>query len=222
MQNLGLLVTLLPWLRRQQVGLDQRRRFFRRHYEFFNTNPYLANFVVGGLLRLEADAQASGGPSRIRTYRDVLAPTFASLGDQLFWLGLRPALLLLAILLAVAGYPLASLAVIGAFALGQLEARRRALQTGYRLGFEIVELLGRPLWRRAIAAAQRTGMLLTGVLAGIYFARVLSSGSDSGIERAVWLALGAGIPLVLRKRLPGEALLLVTVLLAWLLGGILG
>ena len=123
MQNLGLLATLLPWLRRRQAGHEQRRLFIRRHYEFFNTNPYLANFVVGGLLRLEAELMAGhrGSGRQIRTFRDTLAPTFASLGDQLFWLGLRPTLLLVAILLTLVGLPFVSIAVIGIFALIQLD-----------------------------------------------------------------------------------------------------
>ena len=225
MQNLGLLTTLLPWLRRQQAGHEQRRLFIRRHYEFFNTNPYLANYVVGGLLRLEADLSAgrSGSGQQIRTFRDTLAPTFASLGDQLFWLGLRPTLLLVAILLAAVGLPFGSVAVIGLFALVQLDLRRRALLTGYRLGFDIVELLGRPLWRRAIAATQRAGMILTGVLAGFYFARVLDpEAGPGGYGAAAWLAVGIVLPLILRKRLSGEALLLCAALLAWLMYGIVG
>jgi PTS system mannose-specific IID component len=225
LQNLGLLASLLPWLGRQRLALGPRRRFIRRHYEYFNTNPYLANFIVGGLLRLEAELAAGRGGSgeQIRRFRDTLAPTFAALGDQLFWLGLRPTVLVAATLLALAGAPYGALAVIGLFALVQLELRRRALTAGYRLGFDIVELLGHPFWHRAIGATQRAGMILTGLLAGYYFARVLDpETAAAGYGLGAWLAAGIAAPLILRKRLPGEILLAGTVLLAWLGFGIRG
>ena len=87
MQNLGLLVTLLPWLRRQPSDINRDRLFCRRYYEYFNTNPYLANLIIGGLVRLEQESLDSGvgGSAMARTFRDSLCRAFASLGDQLFW-----------------------------------------------------------------------------------------------------------------------------------------
>lgn len=225
MQNLGLLASLSPWLRRESLGLEQQRRFIRRHYEYFNTNPYLANFILGGLLRLETDLAAGRGGSgaQIRRFRDTLAPTFAALGDQLFWLGLRPTVLLAAVLLAGAGSPYGALVVVAVSALVPLELRRRALRSGYRLGFDIVELLGHPFWHRAIGATQRAGMILTGVLAGYYFARTIApEAAAAGYGDSVWLAAGIVLPLLLRKRPPGESLLVGTILLAWLGLGIRG
>ena len=52
MQNLGLLATLLGWLRGLPRDVERDSRFCRRYYDFFNTNPYLANYLIGGLLRL--------------------------------------------------------------------------------------------------------------------------------------------------------------------------
>ncbi len=71
--------------------LEQDRLFCRRYYEFFNTNPYLANFLIGGLVRLE-DERAAGPdfpPGTTGTFRQSLGRAFASLGDQLFWLGIQ-------------------------------------------------------------------------------------------------------------------------------------
>ncbi len=71
MQNLGLLVTLLPWLRRQPSDINRDRLFCRRYYEYFNTNPYLANLIIGGLVRLEQESLDSGvgGSAMARTKR---------------------------------------------------------------------------------------------------------------------------------------------------------
>ncbi len=220
MQNLGLLTTLLPWLRLQRRDLNQDRVFCRRYYEFFNTNPYLANFVIGGLVRLEDD-RARGldiPPGMSITFRDSLGRAFASLGDQLFWLGIRPALVMAICLLGLHGQMLLLMGAVAVFAVGQLILRWVSLDRGYRMGFDLVELLQHRHWHRGIAAAERAGMMLTGMTAGTYLAKVTEPGVQ-GHDGLLWLGVTAGLvlPMVIRRRLPGEVLILVALGLALLL-----
>jgi mannose/fructose/N-acetylgalactosamine-specific phosphotransferase system component IID len=213
MQNLGLLVTLVPWARRRSLEGQERRRFCRRHYDFFNTNPYLANFIIGGLLRLEG----SDGLTRqqreeqIRTFKSSLAQSCASLGDQLFWLGLQPALLLLACLLGWLLWPPAAVVLIVLFGLCQGILRWRALLVGYRLGWDIVEVVSLAAWHRAIRLSKRAGMVLAGGVAGYHLAALVAPQGGYGL---LCFAVGGGLPLVFRQRIPGEGLLLVALLLA--------
>jgi PTS system mannose-specific IID component len=212
MQNLGLLVALIPWVRRRHLGTLERRRFCRRHFDFFNTNPYLANFVLGGLLRLEEgpDPLPRYSDEQVRTFKSTLAQSFASLGDQLFWLGLQPALLLAACLLSWAVSPLLAMGLIVLFGLGELALRWRALAIGYRLGMDIVDLVAHPGWHRAIRLAKRSTLVLAGGVMGYHLASLVGPGG-SGLASFL---LGLGLPLVFRQRLPGEGLLLVALLLA--------
>jgi len=220
MQNLGLLTTMLPWARTRRRDLNEDRLFCRRYYEFFNTNPYLSTFVIGGLVRLEED-RASGQespPGMTTMFRDSLGRALASLGDQLFWLGLRPALTMAVCLLGLHDQMLAMVVAVAVFAVAQLGLRWYGLERGYQLGFDLVELLQHPNWHRSIAAAERTGMLLTGMTAGTYLAMVARPGlpGDHGL---LWfgVATGLSLPLLLRRRLPGEMLILVALVLALLL-----
>ncbi|MCB1183851.1 PTS system mannose/fructose/sorbose family transporter subunit IID [bacterium] len=229
MQNLGLLVSLLPWLRSRRRDLMSDRVFCRRYYEFFNTNPYLANFVIGGLLRLEED-RAGGAPmppGMAAKMRDSLGRAFASLGDQLFWLGIRPALTMAICLAGLAGRMGVIMGLVAAFGVGQLVLRWVSLDRGYALGFDLVDLLHHRHWHRGIAAAERVAMLLTGMTAGAYLAKVAAPGIpvDDGL---LWTGVGLGLvlPAVLRRRLPGEVLIFVAVALAlvlafavWFAGG---
>jgi len=146
MQNLGLVCALLPWLRRADLPPREARRFARRHYEYFNTNPYYANLLIGGLLRLEEDNRRMDGAllGTVRTFKDTLGRALASLGDQFFWLGLQPTLLVVASLAAAAGSLWAPLALVGVFALAQLAGRYRILVWGYDLGLEIADSLASP------------------------------------------------------------------------------
>jgi len=220
MQNLGLLWTVLTWLRRNRGDLNRDRVFCRRYYGFFNTNPYLANFLIGGLVRFEDDRVAGREvpPGMIGTFRDSVGRALASLGDQLFWLGLRPTLIMAICLAGLLGHIFFVLAVIGVFAAGQFLLRWMALRKGYDLGMDIVDLLIDPRWHAWIAWTKRTGMILTGMVAGLYLAQVSEAGvvADPGL---LWLGtgLGMGLPVVLRKRLPGELLILAALVLALIL-----
>jgi len=220
MQNLGLLSALLPFRRTQPYDLTEDRLFCRRYYGFFNTNPYFANYLIGGLIRLE-DEKAKGAqlpPGMMATYRDSLGRTFASLGDQLFWLGLRPALIMAICLMGLHGWMIGILTVVSVFAFGQLWLRWWALGRGFSLGLDIVQLLGSAHWHKAIAWMGRAAMFITGLVAGFFLARVSSVDLVAG-KSLLWagVALGLGLPLLVRKRLPGEGLIAVALGLSLLL-----
>jgi PTS system mannose-specific IID component len=217
MQNLGLVYALLPWLRRAELPSDEARRFCRRHYEYFNTNPYYANLLIGGLLRLEEENRRADGAllKTVRTFKDTLGRALASLGDQFVWLGLQPALLVVASLSAASGSHRGPLVLVGGFALVQLAWRYRILVWGYDLGLEIADRLTRPQWHRAIWTAKRSGALFTGVLAGLYTARLEHLLRAEGARTLLLgAALALGLSLAARRRWPGESLLLLMLPLA--------
>jgi PTS system mannose-specific IID component len=93
--GLGVAVALSP-LRVLWKGGEDRRRFFERHLESFNTNPALAGPLLGAVTRLEERA-AGGEPlaeERIRRVKAALEAPLAAVGDALLWSGARPATLL--------------------------------------------------------------------------------------------------------------------------------
>ena len=220
MQNLGLLVALAPWLRRRGLDREQLRRICRRYYGYFNTNPYLASFVVGGLLRLECDRlEGQEVSARLVTgFRDTLARACGSLGDQLFWLGLRPALMMLACLLAMVGRWEVILALVLSFTLVQLQLRRRALDLGFGLGCDVVDVLARPGWHRVIAWFGRGALFLTGLTAGFYLAGILDLAPVVGIVGPVTAAaVGLAIPALVRQKASGEGQFLLALLVVGVL-----
>ena len=220
MQNLGLLWNVLPWLRRRKRHVNQDRIFCRRYYGFFNTNPYLANFLIGGLVRLEEDLtrDPDADPDFIATFRDSVGRAFASLGDQLFWLGLRPTLVMLICLSGLMGQISSILYILAIFTLAQVTVRWVALGRGYELGMDIVDLLFDKRWHAWIARTKRAGMILTGMVIGVYLAQVADTGVSPG-RGMLWIGtgLGMGLPLVLRKRLPGEVMILAALILSLVL-----
>ncbi len=83
---------------------------------------------------------------------------------------------------------------------------------------DLVDVLAAPGWHRAVAIVRRSGMLLAGLLAGVYFLKLqdVAASMDAGML-VLGGAVGMGLPLVLRRRLPGEVLILAGWLLAFLL-----
>ena len=212
LQNLGLLACLAPWLAQQALERQHLRSACRRYFGFFNTNPYLSGYVIGGLLRLEHDrAQgATVSERQVSGFRDTLARACGGLGDQLVWLGLRPALMLLACLLAVLGRWELVLLVVGGFTAAQLWWRWRSLTMGFQLGAEVVDVLGRPLWHRAIAWTRRVALSLTGLLIGVYFAVILGLGETAGPGLLLGLfCAGFGLPIMVRQKAAAEVQLLL-------------
>ena len=71
-----------------------------RSAEFFNCNPNLAGLALGATTRAEYEAVPGAQIVRLRT---ALCSPLGSMGDQLFWAGLVPALVGLALIAAILG-----------------------------------------------------------------------------------------------------------------------
>lgn len=99
----GFAFTVLPALR--QLHPDDPaalRAAVGRHAEVFNSHPYLATVAVGAVARMERDGV---DPRVISRFKSALRGSLGSLGDQLVWGAWRPATLVLALLLLLAGAP---------------------------------------------------------------------------------------------------------------------
>lgn len=70
----------------------------RRSAEFFNCHPYLAGLALGATVAAEYGGESE---ERIQRLRTALCGTLGALGDHLFWAGLLPALIGLALVVAV-------------------------------------------------------------------------------------------------------------------------
>jgi PTS system mannose-specific IID component len=137
-----------------------------RSAEFFNCNPNLAGLALGATTR--AEYEGVPGPEIVRL-RTALCSPLGSMGDQLFWAGLVPALVGLTVVAVVLG---AGWWAIGGFLLAYNAIR---IWTGY--------------W------SLRTGMT-AGMRVG---AAIRSSWLPRAIEwagPAAGFALGALVPLV--------------------------
>jgi len=94
-QNLGFVYAIEPALKRVFSG-EKLKEAFLRHIEIFNTQPYMASFVIGNVIGME---EKNVEPQKIVEIKQSLACAYAAIGDRIFWARLRISVYLLTLIL---------------------------------------------------------------------------------------------------------------------------
>ncbi|HEX8245843.1 MAG TPA: PTS system mannose/fructose/sorbose family transporter subunit IID, partial [Longimicrobium sp.] len=163
----------------------------------FNAHPYLASLAAGAIARLEADGVP---PETVARFKAAVRGSLGSMGDRLVWLMWRPAcaLLMVALLLAGAGWWIAVAAFLVAYNALHLWMRAWGLDAGWREGLQVARTLREAPFERLGERAGDAGAVLSG------FSAVLAVGwgGDHGWPYAVLglASLVAGIALGPRIR----------------------
>jgi mannose PTS system EIID component len=111
-----------------------------RSAEYFNSHPYLAGLALGALVRAEYDLVPGAQISRLRA---ALTSPLGALGDQLFWTGVVPAAMGVAILGVVAGYGLPTIVLVLLLYNGvRLATGIWSLKTGLAHGMRVGAAIG--------------------------------------------------------------------------------
>lgn len=144
MQALGLVFALEPAIEKLYDTSEERRAAMRRHLTPFNTHPYLAAGLVGGILHHEACvAEGTEPPARVESFKRALMGPLAALGDGFFWLSLRPATGALAIALVPLLHAWAALVLLIAYNIFHLWFRARLFMAGWMYGDGLLALVSR-------------------------------------------------------------------------------
>lgn len=163
-----------------------------RSTEFFNCNPNLAGLALGATTRAEYEAIPGAQIVRLRT---ALCSPLGALGDELFWAGLVPALIGIALIAAVGG---AGWWAIGGFLLAynafRLWTGYWALRTGIQSGMSVGAAIGRSWLPRAIEWVGPTAGFAVGAAIPVVAAWYLSGFPWSAIVGAAGVTV-AGIAL---------------------------
>src|SRR5262249_45835266 len=123
---------------------EKRREAVQRHLTFFNTHPYVAAAIVGGVLyHEERIAAGEEDPRRVTEFKGALMGPLAALGDGFFWLSLRPgAGARCAALVPWLGAGAAVLFLV-LYNVVPFTLRARLFRTGLQLGDRLVEAVAR-------------------------------------------------------------------------------
>jgi len=157
MQSMGFLYSLFAGAKK-----DQRDEIIKTHKGFFNTHPYMSSYIIGATLR--AYDEGNVFPEETRNFITVAQTSFASTGDLLFWQTLRPAMLLIAAILAVKCGVIGPLAFIIAYNVIHLFHRIRGIIDGYQMGRDIIYILKAKRFTMVRHIFEMLGAFFTGLL----------------------------------------------------------
>lgn len=219
MQSLGLLYVLEPAWPRLYPDEASRQRAVERHLTPFNTHPYAAAALVGGILFHETKlARGEGTAEDVVRFKQTLMGPLAALGDGFYWLSLRPAVGALSALLVPVIGPWAALVFLALYNLVHLATRAWLFAIGYREGAGVISRLAAlriPLWStrlRSLAAAAAAGI-------GVWFVSWFRALGNAGVwPGLICLFLGVLGVIALEKKFPPVALLYGAAAVATLAG----
>jgi mannose PTS system EIID component len=224
MQNLGLAYAVYPALEELYPDLEAREAALRRHLVFFNTHPYVAAAIVGGVLFHEQRiAAGEETPDKVVAFKAALMGPLAALGDGFFWLSLKPA----AGALCAALVPLlgvwAAVLFLALYNVVHFSLRARLYWLGLSLGDRLVEAVARAnlpargARLRALAAASAGG--IAAWLAATFGAH--AGGASAPLLAAGCLGMGVLAYLLVSRRVPSYAVLYLAAALACAAGAFL-
>jgi mannose/fructose/N-acetylgalactosamine-specific phosphotransferase system component IID len=202
MQSLGFAYALSPVLKRLYPDPGEYGSRLQQHMEYFNTQPYLAPFILGAVARIEED-RASGreGQTDGTVLKNALMAPLGALGDSLFWAGLKPVCALIAVSLLMTGVPWAPLLFLVLYNSGHVWVRAELLVWGYRSSGDVLSLINR---YRLTSVARMCKTLSLVVLGGLFGMLPLWRPEfrpallPAGFAAVFWLLLASALVVPLR------------------------
>ncbi len=161
MMALGLVWILKPVTKKLFVTTEEQKSFLKRHLLVFNANPYLVNYALGAVVKLEEDKIPT---EQIERFKSSLRGPLGAIGDRLIWQNLRPALLILGLVLCITIGVWGVLIFWMLFNLYQAYLRAKGIVKGYGLGLRMPEELTKGYLQNMTEWSGRTGAVLLGIL----------------------------------------------------------
>ena len=198
MQNGGVAYTLIPAIKKLYSSKADRAAALKRHLEFFNTHPFMANPIFGVTLALEEE-RANGAnvdDAAISGVKIGMMGPLGGGGDPLFWFTLRPIMLSLGASLAVSGNVAGPFVFFILWNIMAAAVKWYTQEFGYRAGTAITDDLSGGLLQKVTRGASMMGMFVIGSLiqrwVSITFTPVVSTVKQQKGAYIDWEKLPAG------------------------------
>jgi PTS system mannose-specific IID component len=224
MQNLGLAYAVFPALEQLYPDRKALEAAVQRHLVFFNTHPYVAAAIVGGVLYHEQRiARGEEPPDKVVAFKAALMGPLAALGDGFFWLSLKPAVGAICAALVPVLHAWAALLFLFLYNLVHLTLRARFYWMGLVLGDRLVEAIARANLPTRGARLRSVAAAFAGGLAAWL---AVDLGRTAGGDHAPWLVAGSlvlGVVsyILVQQRVPNYVVLYLAAGLACAAGAFL-
>lgn len=205
MQSLGFAYAMLPVLRRLYPDRVERTSRVKEHLEYFNTQPYLASFILGAAARKEQErASGRGRSADVSDIKTALAAPLGALGDSFFWGGIRPLASALAVAFLMPGLRWAPLFFLAFYNVWHLGARADLLWLGFRRGGDEAAFMNRFDIPKMAQVFKTMTLTVMGCLIGLAPAWTpqfhLPGQFPGAVQAAIALLVTVALVAVLRRR----------------------
>jgi mannose/fructose/N-acetylgalactosamine-specific phosphotransferase system component IID len=144
MQSLGFAFAIEPVLRKLYPDRVEYESRLRIHLEYFNTQPYLASFILGAVVRMEEDrADGRNVNEDVSSLKAALTAPLGALGDTFFWGALKPFAAVVAVALLMTGSWWAPLLFLVFYNVWHIGLRAGMVFWGYQSGGNAVAFIAR-------------------------------------------------------------------------------
>lgn len=166
MMGLGYCFCLIPFIERLFEKVSLQAQYLAKNLGFFNTNPYMAGWLIGAVLRLEEQALHTGIPNErnIAKFKKHMSQSLAAIGDQLFWRQLKPICAMLGLVVAFYFNTAGLILFLVAYNLPQFTMRFYGVVGGYNHGFGLRKALSMSQFKSVIAYLDKFAAFLVGAL----------------------------------------------------------
>ncbi len=205
MQGIGIAVAMEPLLEPLHQYPERARAARARSAQYFNAHPFLAGAAVGSLARAELDGEPG---ERILRLRTALSGPLGALGDQLFWAGIVPATMGLALVALSVGGGLRALALcVAGYNLLRVLVTWWGLDVGLAHGLRVAHAISGSWLPRAAPRAGDVAAVLVGAAVPLVAAWLLR-GTGQPVRATVLVVAGAALvgALTIRRPLSAPAL----------------
>lgn len=151
-----------PLLRKIYKDDDEYVEALNNHFKYFNTQPWLANLVLGATLAME-DQEGISAADAVQNIKVSLMGPLAGIGDTLFWTLLPTIFGSIAGYMALEGNPIGVILwlIVNMIIFG---VRTQLMWVGYKEGTKLISKLGTKI-AQITDAASVLGLTVVGALA---------------------------------------------------------
>jgi len=137
MQAMSALFTLAPVIKANARNKEEIIEACKTNVQFFNTQPFMANFIFGLCIALIENHESQ---EAIQAIKVGLMGPFAGIGDSLLWFTVRPILFSIGAGLALQGNAFGPIFSLASFwFIGQYIVRYHGMKLGYEQGTRFIE-----------------------------------------------------------------------------------
>jgi len=140
MLSLGFCYCLIPIAKRLFDNEDKVSEFLKRHLDFFNSHPYMANYALGAVANIEQQAIIKNWDDSkpVEVFKKRVIGPLGAIGDTLFWQLLLPFLGVVGVVSLIFFKIWGALVFLLIYNFFHISARIRGLTKSYQKGFDII------------------------------------------------------------------------------------